>query len=155
MMCVCLSRQCTMRNSPNTSYSSFQSGLFTLFIIGKLFPAQSTQVSESDVLTIMHQLGPISTSLALDDARRASLAKSYTFYPCLIISISVFAREDEFAHHLFLAPNLQPHSVFAHPEFDRSSPPDGNTGHNTVCLPGFQCADPRPVSRCHGKCTPF
>jgi hypothetical protein len=26
----------------------------------------------------MHQLGPISTSLALKDARRASLAKSYT-----------------------------------------------------------------------------
>jgi len=26
----------------------------------------------------MHQLGPISTSLALDDARRASLAKLYT-----------------------------------------------------------------------------
>ena len=38
-MCVCLSRQCTMRDSANTSYSSFQSGLFTIFnklIIGKL-----------------------------------------------------------------------------------------------------------------------
>ena len=29
-MCVCLSRQSTMRDSPNTSYSSFQSGLFTI-----------------------------------------------------------------------------------------------------------------------------
>ena len=31
LMCVCLSRQSTMRDSPNTSYSSFQSGLFTIF----------------------------------------------------------------------------------------------------------------------------
>ena len=30
LMCVCLSRQCTMRDPPNTAYSSFQSGLFTI-----------------------------------------------------------------------------------------------------------------------------
>jgi hypothetical protein len=30
------------------------------------------------LLTVMHQLGPISTSLALDEARRASLVISYT-----------------------------------------------------------------------------
>jgi hypothetical protein len=38
----------------------------------------SAQISESGFLTVMHQLGPISTTLALDEARQASLAKSYT-----------------------------------------------------------------------------
>jgi len=50
MMCVCLSRQ------------------WEIYI--------SAQASES--LTVMHKLGPISMSLALKDARRASLAKSHT-----------------------------------------------------------------------------
>ena len=76
LMCACLSRQCTMRDSSNTSYGSFQSGLFT--IVNSRNSAHFAQISESEFLTVIHQLGPISTSLALDDARRVSLAKSYT-----------------------------------------------------------------------------
>jgi len=75
MMCVCLSRQCTMRLSKHFLHLFSVRSLHD--VNSRKISAQSAQVSESD-LTVMHQLGPISTSLALDDARRASLATSYT-----------------------------------------------------------------------------
>jgi hypothetical protein len=85
LLCVCLSKQCTMRDSSNTSLQFFSArslhGIY-LLITNKdqnsEYSAQSTQTSESGFLAVMHELGPISTSLALDEARRASPAKSYT-----------------------------------------------------------------------------
>jgi hypothetical protein len=80
LLCVCLFRHRTMGDPSNNSFISIQFGLFTI-IIHKLnspekISAQFVQISESDFLTLMHQLGPILISLALDDARRGSLKRT-------------------------------------------------------------------------------
>ena len=72
-----------MRDSANTSYSSFQSGLFTIFnklIIGKLQKI-SGSIRASFKKWFSNCNAPFRayvTSLALDEARQASLAKAYT-----------------------------------------------------------------------------
>jgi len=101
LLCVCLSWQCTMRDAPNTSYSYFQSGLkiviYYIWINSRKVLAKSTQVSESGFLTVMRQLGPISTSLTLDEARQALLVESYTLftnnalYQNLLVSLHILS----------------------------------------------------------------
>jgi len=91
LMCVCLSRQCTMRDSLNTSYSFFQSGLFTIITSNTRINSGSIRASFRKWFSNRNAPTRAYSDEPRPRRRSSSLAGKITHpsYSCLVICVRV------------------------------------------------------------------